>query len=122
MTSLIEAIIEAESGAAGDSPFPHAPRGWTRDAALMAARVEGLDMNGSHWEAVRALQEYYARHEDGSVNLRELHDALDERFHAKGGRKYLYELFPGGPVAQGSRIAGLRAPAGATDKGFGSVA
>ncbi len=122
MTSLIEALMEAESGVGENSQFPHAPSGWTRDAALMAARIEGLDLNASHWEAVRALQEYYARHQDGNLNLRELHDALDERFHAKGGRKYLYELFPGGPVAQGCRIAGLKAPAGATDKGFGSVA
>ena len=122
MTSLIEAILEDESGAGKDAQFPHAPGGWTRAAALKAARDEGLDLNEGHWKAVGALQEYYARHEGGSLNLRELHDALDERFHAKGGRKYLYELFPGGPVAQGCRIAGLKAPAGATDKGFGSVA
>lgn len=122
MTSLIEAIMEAERGAGKNSQFPHAPDGWTREGALKAARVEGLDLNEDHWEAVRALQEYFARHQDGTLNLRELHDALGERFHAKGGRKYLYELLPGGPVAQGCRIAGLKAPAGATDKGFGSVA
>ena len=122
MTSLIDAIMEAESGAGKNFQFPYAPDGWTRDGALKTARVEGLDLNEDHWKAVRALQEYYARHQDGGLNLRELHDALDERFHTKGGRKYLYELFPGGPVAQGCRIAGLKAPAGATDKGFGSVA
>lgn len=53
--------------------------------------------------------------------MRELHDALDEKFHWKGGIGYLYRLFPGGPIAQGCRIAGLRAPAGAVDRGFGSV-
>ena len=121
MTSLIDAIMQAESGAGKDPQFPHAPDGWTRDGALKVARIEGMDLIEGHWEAVRALQEYYARHQDGTLNLRELHDALDERFHAKGGRKYLYELLPGGPVAQGCRIAGLKAPAGATDKGFGSV-
>jgi len=122
MTSLIEAILEANGGADKDAQFAHAPDGWTREAALKLARDDGLAMQEDHWEAVRALQEYYARHQDGSFNLRELHDALDEHFHAKGGRKYLYALFPGGPVAQGCRIAGLKAPAGATDKGFGSVA
>lgn len=121
MTSLIEAILQAESGAGKDAQFPHAPDGWTREGAVQTARTEGLDLNEDQWEAVRALQEYYARHRDGALNLRELHDALDEHFHAKGGRKYLYELFPGGPVAQGCRIAGLKAPAGATDKSFGSV-
>ena len=68
---------------------------------------------------MRALQEYFARNE--VVNVRVLHDALDEKFHVKGGMKVLYEMFPGGPVAQGCRLAGLEAPAGAVDKSFGSV-
>jgi tRNA 2-thiouridine synthesizing protein E len=71
---------------------------------------------------LRALQEYFARHDPTDVNLRELHDALDEKFHSQGGIRQLYLLFPGGPVAQGCRLAGLNAPAGAVDKGFGSVA
>ena len=89
--------------------------------AVEAARQEGLELGEDHWEALRALQEYYARHEATAVNLRELHDALDEKFHRQGGIRHLYQLFPGGPVAQGCRIAGLKAPAGAIDKGFGSV-
>ena len=89
---------------------------------MESARREGLELAQDHWEALRALQEYYARHETGAVNLRELHDALDEKFHRQGGIRHLYRLFPAGPVAQGCRIAGLKAPAGAVDKGFGSVA
>ena len=88
----------------------------------MTAAADGLQPTDNHWEAVRALQEYYARHTDGpGINVRELHDALDERFHADGGMKFLYRLFPGGPVAQGCRMAGLEPPAGSTDSGFGSV-
>lgn len=112
------------AGHAGDEDplFPHAPAGWTVADAGDIARAEGLEPVAEHWEAVRSLQEYYARHTAGTVNLRELHDALDERFHLRGGIKRLYQLFPGGPVAQGCRIAGLKAPAGAIDRGFGSVA
>ena len=102
--------------------FPHAPAGWTPEAAVETARHEGLEIGEEHWEALRALHEYYARHGGAAVNLRELHDALDEKFHRQGGIRHLYMLFPAGPVAQGCRIAGLRAPAGAIDKGFGSVA
>jgi tRNA 2-thiouridine synthesizing protein E len=122
MNSLLEAIKESESSQGKQPGFPHAPAGWTREAAVKVARDEGLDLDDNHWETVRALQEFYARHQDSPIVLRELHDALDERFHTKGGKKFLYELFPGGPVAQGCRIAGLKAPAGTTDKGFGSVA
>ena len=122
MTSLMDEIIGRESGAGKNPRFPHAPEGWTPAAAVDAAQQEGLEIGEDHWEALRALHEYYARHEATAVNLRELHDALDEKFHRQGGIRRLYQLFPGGPVAQGCRIAGLKAPAGAIDKGFGSVA
>ena len=102
--------------------FPHAPAGWTPAAAVETARDEGLEIGEEHWEAVRALHEYCARHGGAAVSLRELHDALDEKFHRQGGIRHLYMLFPAGPVAQGCRIAGLKVPAGAIDKGFGSVA
>ena len=102
------------------SKFPDAPEGWSQDAATSAAADDGLTVAADHWEAVRALQEFYSRHDSPSINSRELHDALDERFHNRGGMKYLFELFPGGPVTQGCRLAGLEPPGGA-DKGFGSV-
>lgn len=94
---------------------------WTDDDALEAATEEGLVLTKDHFDVIHSLQEYYSRHEIKHINLRELHDALDEKFHYKGGMKYLYDLFPGGPVAQGCRMAGLHAPAGAEDKGFGSA-
>jgi TusE/DsrC/DsvC family sulfur relay protein len=122
MTSLMEEIVGGGTGARKDPRFPLAPEGWTSARAVETARGEGLQLGDEHWEAVRALQEYYARHETPGVNMRELHDALDEKFHPQGGIRHLYTLFPGGPIAQGCRIAGLKAPAGATDKGFGSVA
>lgn len=108
---------------APDPDFPHAPREWTRDGARKIAGEEGLELTDDHWETIRALQNYYCQHEDDTViNLRELHDALDEHFHDKGGLKYLYTLFPGGPIAQGCSLAGLKAPFMATDASFGSVA
>jgi len=120
--SLMDEIIGGGGDPGRDPRFPHAPAGWTPALAIEAARRESLELGEHHWEALRALQEYYARHEGSAANLRELHDALDEKFHRLGGIRKLYLLFPGGPVAQGCRIAGLKAPAGATDKGFGSVA
>lgn len=120
MTSLMDEI--AGHGQPDNPLFPNAPEGWTAAVGEEAARSEGLQPGAEHWEAVRALQEYFTRHDAGAVNLRELHDALDEKFHGRGGIKRLYQLFPAGPVAQGCRIAGLKVPAGAVDKGFGSVA
>jgi tRNA 2-thiouridine synthesizing protein E len=120
MANVEEAYAGAQQPA--DPDFPHAPADWTRERALGTAHGEGLTLGADHWAAIRGLQEFFARHAEGTVNLRELSDALEEKFHYKGGMKYLYTLFPGGPIAQGSRLAGLKAPAGAIDKSFGSVA
>lgn len=102
--------------------FRHAPPEWTPAAAEGVARQEGLQLTDDHWELVRGIQEFYARHEGAPIRLTELHDALEEKFHHKGGFKYLYELLPGGPIAQGCRLAGLPPPSGAVDRSFGSVA
>ncbi len=120
MAESMDDILHPKSSDASDPLFPHAPEGWTKEAAAAIASNEGLDPIEDHWDAVRALQEYFEKN-DQDVNVRELHDALEERFHQKGGIKYLYQLFPGGPVAQGCRVAGLQAPAGSTDPSFGSV-
>ena len=104
-----------------DDAFPHAPRAWRQADAAKLADNEGLEVTTATWDTVRALQEYYHRHRDTRINPRELHDALGEKFYQQGGIRYLYLLFPGGPIAQGCRIAGLEAPPSAIDKGFGSV-
>ena len=101
--------------------FPHAPSDWTQSIGIELAAVETLTLTEAHWQVVRALQDFYARQEDPAINMRELHDALDEEFHREGGLRYLYTLFPEGPVAQGCLLAGLTPPSGAQDKGFGSA-
>jgi TusE/DsrC/DsvC family sulfur relay protein len=102
-----------------DPDFPHAPPDWSRETATSVAKADGIELGPDHWEVIGVLQAYFA--ELDKSNMRELSDALDERFHARGGLKYLYETFPGGPIAQGCRLAGLQPPAGAVDKSFGSV-
>ena len=97
------------------------PEDWSEENAQNMALSEGLSLSNEHLEVLHALQEYYSRHELKKINVRELHDALDEKFHHNGGMKYIYNLFPGGPIAQGCKLAGLKPPAGAADKGFGSV-
>jgi TusE/DsrC/DsvC family sulfur relay protein len=124
MAVLLHDVQQVDTGVPRDPDFPHAQAGWTAQDAGKVAAEDGLTLTDEHWQVIRALQEFFSRHEEGTlhVNLRELHDALDERFHTQGGLRHLYLLFPGGPVAQGCRIAGLKAPFIATDTSFGSVA
>lgn len=86
------------------------------------ATSDGLMLSLDHIETLSAIQEFYAHHESNKINLRKINDALEEKFHHKGGIKFLYALFPGGPVTQGCQIMGLKPPTGSTDKGFGSAA
>ena len=104
-----------------DRQFRHAPKGWDTSAAQLRASEYGLELAEDHWSTIRALQEFFARNSEAKITARRIHDALNEKFHSKGGITYVYQLFPYGPINQGCRIAGLTPPAGALDKGFGSV-
>ena len=121
MTESMDEVMHPGCESNEVAGFPHGPAGWSRASAEQTARNENLELSEDHWELVRALQLYFARHDVNDISLRELHDALDEKFHSKGGIKHLYRILPDGPVAQGCRIAGLNPPASAVDKGFGSV-
>lgn len=101
--------------------FPNAPFDWSCEQAEDVAEAESLTLTDEHWQVVRALQDICARNEEPAMSTRSLHDALNERFHAVGGIKHLYTLFPEGPLAQGCRLAGVQPPAGTRDQGFGSA-
>ncbi len=100
--------------------FPNAPDDWDIETAEKTAETDGVSLSDDHWDLIRALQEYYRKVD--FPNLRQIKDALDEKFHSRGGMKYLYKIIPGGPVAEGCRLAGLNVPSGAIDKSFGSAA
>jgi tRNA 2-thiouridine synthesizing protein E len=93
---------------------------WSEDIARDLAREEGIELIPEHWEVIHCLRELYDREGNvcsGTAILR----MLDDRFDREGGGKYLYRLFPKGPVHQGMRIAGLPAPQFSVDRSFGSV-
>ncbi len=77
-------------------------------------------LTDEHWEIVIYLRERYREHGD-AASAREILSELEEGFSGGHGRRRLYELFPGGPVSQASRIAGLPLPPYSSDPSFGSV-
>ena len=101
--------------------FPNAPQGWTPSDTEKMAKSQQLALQSDHWDIVKALQGYFKTHDKTEVNRRELTDALEEKFHARGGMKYLYKLLPQGPISQGCALAGINNPAGNIDLSFGSV-
>jgi tRNA 2-thiouridine synthesizing protein E len=93
---------------------------WNPNIARQRAQDAGIELTPKHWEVIGFLRTRYK--DQGPVaHARELTQALEVHFETDGGRRFLYRLFPQGPVRQASRIAGLPVPADAVDQSFGSV-
>ncbi len=101
--------------------FPNAPHNWDPSDAENIAKQEGITLNSDVWDLINALQGYFKTHDKDKRKRREITDALEEKFHSKGGMKFLYKLLPNGPVSQGCALAGIEIPAGNVDRSFGSV-
>jgi tRNA 2-thiouridine synthesizing protein E len=92
---------------------------WSRNKSADLANSEGISLSDEHWAVIVYLRSYYLEY--GLPRFaRTTARALNRQFAAKGGSRYLYRLFAGGPVTQGSRIANLRTPAIASDVSFGT--
>lgn len=92
---------------------------WSREKSTTLARWEGIEFTEEHWQVICFLRQYYCEH-GTPKQARFLSQALNQRFAAWGGSRYLRTLFPGGPVTQGCRLANLRVPANAVDWSFGT--
>lgn len=88
---------------------------WSEALAIFMAKKEGFELTTAHWEIIHYLRKFYFKY--GLVPMvrllmKHMHDDQD---HPRVSSEYLYNLFPGGPSRQGSRIAGLPEPQGCID-------
>lgn len=93
---------------------------WSPLTAQRIADAEALVLEEEHWTVIYCLRERYRASGD-EWTARKLTRALEEDFAEAGGRRYLYQLFPRGPLAQACRLAGLPLPEGTLSASFGSV-
>lgn len=93
---------------------------WSEAVAIERARRDGLELTDDHLGIIRFLRDCYADN-GATVNARTLSRALEEEFAGLGGHKFLYNLFPRGPIAMASYYAGLPLPPGTRDLSFGST-
>ena len=92
---------------------------WSPLTVRHMADQEGLgELSDAHWHVIYLLRNLY-RERGETMNTREIMHLLEQEFIDEGGRRYLYELFPNGPVNQGSRLAGVPVPPHASDPSFG---
>lgn len=93
---------------------------WNRQVAEQLAGEEGIGLTEEHWAVLHYLRRRFATHGQARY-ARELTRELEKEIAGNRGSRYLFGLFPGGPVTQGCRIAGIPAPPFHQDKSFGSV-
>jgi len=93
---------------------------WAEEMVIEMARRDGLELSDDHLAIIRYLRDGYADH-GGTINARMLMKTLEEEFAGLGGHRFLYSLFPRGPIATASRYAGLPLPPGTRDPSFGST-
>jgi tRNA 2-thiouridine synthesizing protein E len=93
---------------------------WSPHVAQRYAVEEGIELSEAHWAVVYCLRERF-RVNGLAPSARDLSREMETEFASEGGRRFLYELFPRGPVVQACHIAGLPLPPGTRDLSFGSV-
>ncbi len=95
--------------------LPH----WSPLIATQLAKDEGIEeLTEAHWQVIYALRELY-RLNGRADSARNVMHILEQEFATEGGRRFLYELFPHGPISQGSRLAGVPLPPYSSDPSFG---
>lgn len=110
---------ETSSQYAGIRQAELSDQNWNCERSANQATREGFELTDQHWHVISYLREQYLEH--GLPRFaRTTARALNKQYAAQGGNKYFYNLFPDGPVTQGSRLANLRTPANATDVSFGT--
>ena len=111
--TMVFGIHDSEDKAAFDA--------WDEASAKATALTQGIELTDAHWQVINFLRIHYQNVGGDMPPKHELTKTLEERFSSEGGLKYLYTLFPDGPLNQGCRIAGVPVPADATEPSFGSI-
>jgi len=101
---------------AGDN---HSERMALHQAVAERAEQEGIELTPEHWDAIDFVMDVYESCPE-CRHAREMSKMLDDEFREQGGRKYLYQLFPSGPVRQISNLVQLKQLENEIDQGFGT--
>lgn len=83
---------------------------WSESVAFAIAEMIGIELTSAHWEIIFFIREYYYRFNhlpNNRVFVKAVRQQLGE---SKGSTRYLYRLFPDGPLKFACMIGGLPKP------------
>ena len=115
--------IQKEEAFPRKQPRNSEPRSINRESHLNGIEVRakrmGIILNEERMEAIDFVLDFYEHCED-CRNARQLMKVMDQEFADLGGKKYLYRLFPNGPLSQIHELADLPNLGHQKDLGFGT--
>lgn len=83
---------------------------WNDEVAQCLAQSDDLNLTDEHWEIIRLVREIYLQTKT-TPPMRLLIKAIKVNINEeKANSRYLYRLFPDGPVRLASKYAGLPKP------------
>ncbi|RDH85051.1 MAG: sulfurtransferase TusE [endosymbiont of Galathealinum brachiosum] len=88
---------------------------WNEALAVVLAKEEGIELIEEHWRVINFLRKFYFQYGVTPMVKVLIRHMTEELGKESANREHMYELFPGGPARQGSRIAGLPSPQGCID-------
>lgn len=94
---------------------------WSHDIAQELARSEGIALTEAHFTVLDFLRDYVIEQGGSQEDAHKILRKLEDQFATEGGGRWLYTLFPGGPVRQGTKIAGLPEAPHVLDPSFGTA-
>lgn len=71
------------------------------------AKKTGFNLTSQHWDAIAFINKFYDYHENEQLKVSDYNKALKGKYSNQGGLKYLYSLFPDGPVNTITQLANI---------------
>lgn len=100
-------------------PLPVLKTKTVYDTIEQRAEEKDIQLSDKHREVIDFVLDFY-EHCDDCENARALADMMQDEFIPQGGRKYLYRLFPDGPLSTIHHLADLPSLRSQNDKSFGT--
>ena len=101
------------------APLPTLKTHTVYDLVAQRARTRGMELTDEHMDVINFVLDFY-EHCDDCENARALADMVRDEFIPQGGRKYLYRLFPDGPLSTIHYLADLPSLGNQNDRSFGT--
>ncbi len=82
---------------------------WSKQLAVELAMSDDIQLSDDHWKVIYAVRDIYAV-TDETPPMRLLIKELNKRIDSEITSRFLYRLYPDGPVRYASKHAGLPKP------------